>query len=381
MSLPGLARSTQHVVCGENTKALPCWTPDARTMLTTSSVTSSVSSRPPVLVSNSSNLTTAPFSPTFTKTELGDRSAALNARSRRDQPVASVGEGTDSPGPGDAWYTHVMQPPLPSFLDEDRFSILCEIEPPRRPDIEHVRTQIETLKPITDAFLIPDNHLGRATVSSVAVAHEVDYLGGRSIACLNARDRNLLGFRRDLLTAAAYGVDHFLFVYGDPPKEGRRDEDLTVRGMVDEVRSYANGPLFQGYPTFRIGTVAKVGRPLTWRAAADFLIVQITFSMDRLLRWRESVTYDGRVYAGVIVLASSRMAARINASLRDIRIPDHIVDKLDDDPTVGLDLAWDHLETIRESGAFDGVHLIPVSRYKEVADRLLRARGTGGADR
>jgi methylenetetrahydrofolate reductase (NADPH) len=103
--------------------------------------------------------------------------------------------------------------------------------------------------------------------------------------------------------------------------------------------------------------------------------------MDRLLRWRESVTYDGRVYAGVIVLASSRMAARINASLRDIRIPDHIVDKLDDDPTVGLDLAWDHLETIRESGAFDGVHLIPVSRYKEVADRLLRARGTGGADR
>ena len=75
----------------------------------------------------------------------------------------------------------------PSFLEGDSFRILSEIEPPRRPDIEHVRHQIEVLKPITDAFLIPDNHLGRATVSSVAVPHEVAEMGGRSIACLNAR--------------------------------------------------------------------------------------------------------------------------------------------------------------------------------------------------
>ena len=46
-------------------------------------------------------------------------------------------------------------------------------------------------------------------------------MGGRSIACLNARDRNLLGFRRDLLTASlAYGVDEFLFVYGDRGSRG-----------------------------------------------------------------------------------------------------------------------------------------------------------------
>src|SRR5918999_399908 len=170
------------------------------------------------------------------------------------------------------------QPP-PSFLYGDDFRILCEIEPPRRPEISHVREQIHVLGPVSDAFLIPDNHLGRATVSSVAVAHEVAYMGGRSIACLNARDRNLLGFRRDLLTAAAYGVDHFLFVYGDAPQEGRRAEDLSVRGMIDEVRGFGTGPLFQGYPDFKIGTVAKPGRPLGWRAAADFVFVQISYSL------------------------------------------------------------------------------------------------------
>lgn len=268
--------------------------------------------------------------------------------------------------------TNVPSPPEPppSFLDRDDFAILCEIEPPRRPDIEHVREQIAVLNPVTDAFLIPDSHIGRATVSSVSVAHEVAYMGGLSIACLNARDRNLLGFRRDLLTAAAYGVDHFLFVYGDPPREGRRTEDLTVRGMIDEVRSFGTGPLFQGYPDFRIGTVSRANRPLAWRTRADFVFVQITYSLDRLIRWRESLDYGGRMYAGVIVLGSSRMARSINATIPDIRIPQSIVDKLDDTPEVGLDIACEQIQTIRESGAFDGVHLVPAARFREMAGRL-----------
>src|SRR5688572_5313531 len=100
------------------------------------------------------------------------------------------------------------------------FQLVCEIEPPTKPDLTHVRHQIGTLGKLAHSFLIPDNHIGRATVSSVAVAHEVQSMGGRSIACLNSRDRNLLGLRRDLLTAAAYGVDQFLFVYGDKPTVG-----------------------------------------------------------------------------------------------------------------------------------------------------------------
>src|ERR687895_2108522 len=131
--------------------------------------------------------------------------------------------------------------PPPSFLDSDRFAILTEIEPPRAPDMAHVHEQIDALKGVTDAFLIPDNHLGRATVSSVSVAHEVAYMGGRSIACMNARDRNVLGFRRDLLTAAAYGVEEFLFVYGDRPESGTRSDDLTVRSMIDEARKFTTG--------------------------------------------------------------------------------------------------------------------------------------------
>ena len=66
------------------------------------------------------------------------------------------------------------------------FELICEIEPATTPDLTRVRHQIGVLSQVATTFLIPDNHIGRATVSSVAVAHEVQQMGGRSIACLNA---------------------------------------------------------------------------------------------------------------------------------------------------------------------------------------------------
>src|SRR3978361_1560772 len=112
-----------------------------------------------------------------------------------------------------------------------------------------VRHQIGVLSKVASSFLIPDNHIGRATVSSIAVAHEVSLMGGRAIACLNARDRNVLGFRRDLLTAAAYGVNEFLFVYGDRPETGARSDDLTVRSMITHAREFSERP-------FRLGVTS-----------------------------------------------------------------------------------------------------------------------------
>lgn len=141
------------------------------------------------------------------------------------------------------------------------------------------------LSAITNTFLVPDNHIGRAVVSSIAVAHEVVEMGGTAIACLNARERNTLGFRRDLLTAAAY-------------------------------------------------------RPLPeWKQDADFLLAQVSFSMDDLITWRRSTNFSGPVYAGVMVPPSAARARKLASEVRDC-------------------------------GLFDGVHLIAVRSYREVASRL-----------
>jgi len=251
------------------------------------------------------------------------------------------------------------------------FEIVCEIEPPTRPDLKHVRHQIGVLGKVASAFLIPDNHIGRATVSSVAVAHEVDQMGGRSIACLNARDRNLLGFRRDLLTAAAYGVDQFLFVYGDRPTSGTRTGHLTVRSMIEELRAFPAGPA----GPFRVGVSAGPGPLPEWKQAADFVFAQVRFSLDEMLEWREGIDFDGPVYAGVIVVPSVAMGRKIGGDIKELTVPDAWLAAIERDPNAGVDLACDLVEAVRESGAYDGVHLIPVSRYREVAARLEARAG------
>ncbi len=252
------------------------------------------------------------------------------------------------------------------------FEVICEVEPATRPDLMHVRHQIGVMSAVADAFLIPDNHIGRATVSSIAVAHEVARMGGRSIACLNARDRNVLGFRRDLLTAAAYGVDEFLFVYGDRPETGARSDDLTVRTMILEARRFSQGR--EGASeALRVGVTSGLQALPDWKREADFLLTQVAFSADELLKWRGSVDFDGPIYAGVMVIASAPMARKLSTDIPQLAVPESIINKIERDRNAGVEIACDLITKIRESGAFDGIHLIPVSRYREMA-ALLESR-------
>jgi methylenetetrahydrofolate reductase (NADPH) len=245
------------------------------------------------------------------------------------------------------------------------FELICEVEPPVRPDLMHVRHQIGVMSKIASAFLIPDNHVGRATVSSIAVANEVDRMGGRSIACLNARDRNLLAFRRDLLTGAAYGVDEFLLVYGDDPTSGDRTAQLTVRSMIDELRRFSAEST--GAP-LRAGATTRLRPVPEWKREADFLFVQVSFSLDEMLAWRDTIDFDGPVYAGVMVMASGPMARKLKVP--QVEVPPAWIEAVERDHAAGVELACDLAGAIRDSGAFAGVHLIPGVRYREVAARL-----------
>ena len=245
------------------------------------------------------------------------------------------------------------------------FQIVCEIEPPTTPDLGIVREQIAVLQRTCHAFLVPDSHLGRATVSSVAVAHEVAYLQGRAVACLNARDRNLLGLRRDLLTARAYGVRELLFVYGDAPSEGER-APMTVRRMLEEVRTVA--------PDLRVGVTADVTKPLpSWKRAADFLCIQLSFDPAAVRAWCAQTAFDGEIYAGVIVLASDKMAMRLADRIPGLSVPDSLLQRLATTSAAGVEAAVAMLRALRDDGIVDGAHLVPGRRFREVAAALEQA--------
>ena len=77
----------------------------------------------------------------------------------------------------------------------------------------------------------------------------------------------------------------------------------------------------------------------------------------------------------MMVLASAGMARRLAASIPDIEIPAPLVQRVAADPVAGVGAACEQIARLRESGAFDGVHLVPVQRYREVAARLEALRG------
>jgi len=257
----------------------------------------------------------------------------------------------------------------PRQMSDREFKVVCEVEPATRPDLMHVRHQIGSMSRVASSFLIPDNHIGRATVSSIAVAHEVALMGGDAIACLNARDRNVLGFRRDLLTAAAYGVRQFLFVYGDRPETGKRSDDLTVRSMLAEARRFEQSIGSAAEP-LNLGVSARLGPLPRWKHDADALFVQVSFSVPDLLKWRERIDFAGPIYAGVMAPPSAAMARKLSADIPQLAVPPGLIEALGSDRNAGVDFACQMVADVRESGAFDGVHLIPVSRYREIAARL-----------
>ena len=100
------------------------------------------------------------------------------------------------------------------------------------------------------------------------------------------------------------------------------------------------------------------------------LLAQVTYSVDALLGWRSSVEFDGPIYAGVLVLPGPSMARRLSADVPQLEVPEAIIGRLDRDRGSGVAIGCEHIVAIQESGAFDGIHLIPVNPDREMASRL-----------
>jgi methylenetetrahydrofolate reductase (NADPH) len=75
------------------------------------------------------------------------------------------------------------------------------------------------------------------------------------------------------------------------------------------------------------------------------------------------------------VLASAAMARKLAADVPQLGAPEAWIAAVEADPSAGVELACRHLLAIRDHGGFAGVHLVPVSRYRETAALLEQQLG------
>ena len=71
-----------------------------------------------------------------------------------------------------------------------------------------------------------------------------------------------------------------------------------------------------------------------------------------------------------MVLPSAAMARKLVAAIPEIDVPPTWLEAIEADRTAGTKLACEPATAIEESGAFDGIHLIPGVRYREAAALL-----------
>ncbi len=256
--------------------------------------------------------------------------------------------------------------------DRDRsFHVVCEVDPPARPDLSRVDEQVAVLESVATAFLVPDNHLGRATMSSLVVAGHIAKGGKRAIACLNARDRNLLGFRRDLISAAWLGIGELLLVYGDSSPDATRTGALNVRQMLSQAREIRERSAWASAMRFGV-SASRQPLPL-WKRQADFVFAQVGYDVEELVSWRATLSDEIPVLAGVLVVASAAMAQHLAEQLPEIAPPQKLLLELKEDPDAGVRRAVELVGAIKQTKMFAGVHLVCGKRYRDVASELSRA--------
>lgn len=184
--------------------------------------------------------------------------------------------------------------------------VTAELDVPHRPDLAPIGRQLDALAPVAARFLVPDNATARAAVAGLVVAAEVRRHGHETVAVLNARDRNTLGLRRDLLGLLALGVHEVLLLRGDTPDDDAEDGPLSVGAMLREARALAE----QHDARLTIGVVAAPGRDLPgWKRDADVVWLAPTFSLPAVSEWRERhADLTVPVRAGVLVPTGPDMA-------------------------------------------------------------------------
>jgi 5,10-methylenetetrahydrofolate reductase len=250
------------------------------------------------------------------------------------------------------------------------FRLIYEVEPPREATLTKFFRQLEIFCDVVDAVLIPDNHLGRPALSSVALAIEAVKWGAQPIVALNARDRNHLRFQSDLLTLQAFGVEEVLLLFGDQIDSGR--SDLTVRRMLEH----------QAGDGLRRGVVAPFTKALGWRRSADFLVTQLgQAGLASAAALREQ-SWSKPVYGGTAALHSREMASRVIGGIPGFTVPDGFLESFEEDTEAGFRFALGCLDDLCDGGV-DGAHLVVPAgrlRFAEMLGEWVAARRRSGVD-
>src|SRR5207249_6853239 len=157
------------------------------------------------------------------------------------------------------------------------------------------------------------------------------------IVQITGRDRNRIALQADVLGAAALGIEHFVFMSGDDPKQGNHPDAVNVKdldgiGLVKMAASlrdkaqFLSGDEIKEPPQYTIGaTASPFTKPMESdlrkttekiAAGADFIQTQPVFDLATFSQWLAEV----RRLAGRRRAASERSPPQPRSDRKSTRL-------------------------------------------------------------
>ena len=285
-------------------------------------------------------------------------------------------------------------------IQEKKFVISVEIDPPKGTSIDRVLEQVRNVMASgqVDAIDVNSGALARVGMDALSLSGALEARGIETIPHLTTRDANLIGLQAMLLGAwTVGGVRNVLAVTGDPPSLGSYPESFGVYevdsiGLV-KVMARLNqgtdwaGKNLGGATNFTIGVAvnplaedldAEIRRfHAKVEAGAHFAMTQPIFDADH---WEQFLKRMGGkspipILVGLWPLSSYKQALRLHNEVPGIVIPDALLKQLEmaggSARDHGFALARRLLDWARgaRSSGIAGAYLIPpFKRYEEILD-------------
>jgi len=281
----------------------------------------------------------------------------------------------------------------------DVFLVTTEIGPPKGVDVSEMIHHIELIKDKVDAINVTDHQSSVMRFPSLGGCLLVRELGGEPILQVTCRDRNRLALQADLLFAYSRDVRNVLCLTGDSIDVGDHREakpvfDLDSIQLLKAIRTMESGMDMAGNelknaPKFCAGAsvhpeadfiepqLVKFDKKVI--AGAQFFQTQGIFDLGSLRRFMQYASqFNVKILAGIIVLASARMARYMNDNVPGIIVSQDIIDEL---ATVekgkglqkGIEIAARLIKAIREEKLCHGVHVMAVGNEGIVPEILEAA--------
>lgn len=278
-------------------------------------------------------------------------------------------------------------------LNSGKFTVTCEIGPPKGAEIEEIEEAAEYLRDVADGINITDLQSSVMRLGSLTTCHFIKQMGMDPIFQITCRDRNRLALQSDLLSASVLGIRNVLALTGDYTTIGDHPQAEPVFDLDSVQLLWAIKKLEEGFdlsgkeltqkPSFFKGAVVNPGADTEASyelqiikmkkkidQGAQFFQTQAIYDTEVFKRFMERIrseNIDIPVLAGIILLKSEKMANYMNKFVPGVSVPESIIKKMEstnDKVSMCIEIASGLIEEVKPYCA--GVHIQALGWEKHV---------------